>query len=537
MPEYLSPGVYIEEVSSGPVPIQGVGTSTTGMVGLTERGPTAVRLVTSWLEYGRWFGGHTDPSESFLPYAVQGFFDNGGQRLFVSRVVRSDAIPAFIDIPTDVAGQELHVEAIGPGEFGNNMFVRIQDAQLQEPVGNEFRLTVLYYQEPQNPFLDPDDPANQANPLFTEPAAREEFESLGTDPTGPNFLITAINNVSKLIQLSWTDNALGPGRPANTAFAAGQLANGADGVAALDANTYRGDPTLPTDQRTGLAGLETIDEIALLAVPDEVHPSLSAANRSAITNELINQCARLKDRFAVLAVGSGQGDVNAISKPADTSYAAIYYPWIRVFDPRTADTLLVPPQGHVLGIYARTDNERGVHKAPANEDVRGIITVDLDANRGPLEYRITKGQHDILNPRGVNVIRDYRPAGRGIRVWGGRTMSSNGQWRYVNVRRLFIFVEESIDEGTQWVVFEGNYEPTWARVVRSVENFLTSVWRDGALAGITPEEAFFVRCDRTTMGPDDIDNGRLIALVGIAPVKPAEFVIFRISQKTIEAQA
>jgi phage tail sheath protein FI len=137
----------------------------------------------------------------------------------------------------------------------------------------------------------------------------------------------------------------------------------------------------------------------------------------------------------------------------------------------------------------------------------------------------------------VNVIRDFRPSNRGIRVWGARTMSSDAQWRYTNVRRLFIFVEESVDEGTQWVVFEGNYEPTWARVVRSVSNFLTSVWRDGALAGVTPEEAFFVRCDRSTMTPDDIDHGRLICLVGIAPVKPAEFVIFRISQKTIEAQA
>ena len=493
--------------------------------------------MTSWLEYVRWFGGHIDSGTSFLPYAVQGYFDNGGQRLFVSRVVRSDAAEGFIDLGTDVAGQDLHVEAIGPGGFGNNIFVRIQDAQLQEPVGNEFRLTVLYYQEPPNPFLDPDDPANQANPLFREPDVREEYDSLGTAPTGPNFLITAINSVSKLIQLSWTDTTLDPGRPDNVDYAAGQLSNGADGVAALNAATYVGDPTLPTDERTGLAGLEAIDEVALLAVPDEVHPVLNAANQSAVTNALINQCARLKDRFAVLAVGAGRGNVAQIAKPADTSYAAIYYPWIRVFDPRTADTLLVPPQGHVLGVYARTDNERGVHKSPANEDVRGIITVDLDANRGPLEYRITKGQHDILNPRGVNVIRDFRPSGRGIRVWGARTMSSDGQWRYLSVRRLFIFVEESIDEGTQWVVFEGNYESTWARVVRSVENFLTSVWRDGALAGVTPEEAFFVRCDRTTMTPDDIDNGRLICLVGIAPVKPAEFVIFRISQKTIEAQA
>jgi phage tail sheath protein FI len=168
--------------------------------------------------------------------------------------------------------------------------------------------------------------------------------------------------------------------------------------------------------------------------------------------------------------------------------------------------------------------------------VRGIITRDLAGDRGPLEFKITKGEHDILNPRGINVIRDFRIAGRGTRVWGARTISSDAEWKYVNVRRLFIFVEESIDEGTQWVVFEPNDEPLWARVRRSITNFLTRVHASGALMGQTPEEAFFVKCDRTTMTQDDIDNGRLICYIGIAPVKPAEFVIFRISQKTIEAQ-
>ena len=165
-----------------------------------------------------------------------------------------------------------------------------------------------------------------------------------------------------------------------------------------------------------------------------------------------------------------------------------------------------------------------------------MLTRDLDATRKPLEFTVTKGQQDILNPRGVDVIRDFRHHQRGIRVWGARTMSTDTQWKYVNVRRLFIFVEQSIDRGTQWVVFEPNDETTWARVTRSIENFLISVWRSGALMGTTQEEAFFVRCDQTTMTQDDIDNGRLICYIGIAPVKPAEFVIFRISQKTIEAQ-
>jgi phage tail sheath protein FI len=180
---------------------------------------------------------------------------------------------------------------------------------------------------------------------------------------------------------------------------------------------------------------------------------------------------------------------------------------------------LIPPGGHVAGIYARSDTERGVHKAPANETVRGVVD---------LEFQITKGEHDILNPRGVNVIRAF--PGRGIRVWGARTLSSNTLWKYINVRRLFIFLEGSIEEGTQWVVFEPNDPKLWARVRAGLTEFLTRVWKDGALFGNTAEEAFFVKCDETTMTQADIDNGRLICIIGVAPVKPAEFVIFRIAQ-------
>lgn len=199
----------------------------------------------------------------------------------------------------------------------------------------------------------------------------------------------------------------------------------------------------------------------------------------------------------------------------------------------------MPPGGHVLGIYARTDIARGVHRAPANEEVRGIITDDLrgPGHVGPLEFRTSKGVQDILNPRGINVMRDFRADQRAIRVWGARTMADDPEWKYVNVRRLFIFLEEWIHEGTQFVVFEPNNEATWAIVRRSISSFLTRVWRDGALMGATPEEAFFVKCDRTTMTQDDLDNGRLICLIGVAPVKPAEFVIFRFSQKTLEAEA
>ena len=518
MPEYLSPGVYIEEIRVGPVPIEGVGTSTAGFVGQTVRGPVVPRLVTSWLEYQRWFGGLTDTSVSYLPWAIQWFFDNGGQRAYVARVTRNNAAVAGVDLATDDNAQSLRVRAVGPGEWGNRIFVRVQRGTLRG-----FHLTVIYFTRVPDPFLDPLDPANIANPNRVEPAVVEDYDNLGIDPLGPSYAPTTVNAGSHLVELSWTGAAgVPPAVPADVAFADAPLAGGADGDAAATVDNYVGSPT------SGLTALEAIDEVALLCVPDEV-------TLPDITERVLLQCEKLKDRFAVLQVPANQSNEQNIRPPRTSLYGAIYWPWIRVFDPRTQDTLLVPPGGHVLGIYARTDQLRGVHKAPANEEVRGIVTRDLPGDRGPLEFKVTKGQQDILNPRSVNVIRDFRADRRGIRVWGARTMADDPQWKYVPVRRLFIFLEESIDEGTQFVVFEPNYEATWAMVRRSIANFLTRVWRDGALAGTTPEEAFFVKCDRTTMTQDDIDNGRLICFIGVAPVKPAEFVIFRISQKTIEA--
>jgi phage tail sheath protein FI len=209
----------------------------------------------------------------------------------------------------------------------------------------------------------------------------------------------------------------------------------------------------------------------------------------------------------------------------DTSYAAFYYPWLVIADPQTGARRTVPPGGHVLGVYARTDLERGVFKAPANETLRGVLELEFDVN---------DATQDLLNPRGVNVIRLF--AGGGIRVWGARTMASNALWKYVSVRRLLIFLERSIYDGTQWVVFEANGKPLWERVTDAIRLFLRGQWRLGALLGATEDKAFFVKCDETTMTQDDIDNGRLICEVGVAPVRPAEFVIFRIFQHTARTQ-
>jgi phage tail sheath protein FI len=530
MPEYLAPGVYVEEIETGPRPIEGVSTSTTGFVGQTERGPVTPRMVTSWEEYNRWYGGYVDrvpggTTRKYLPYAVRGFFENSGQRLFIARIVPPDAVAAS----TNLAGAAgaTPVVAVGPGLFGNNIMVRVRPASLAQagkPTADWFRMTLLYYRDGiPNPFVDPTDINNFGNPNRKEPNVSEDYDNLSVLPTDSNFAQTVVNATSKLVSLSAV-----PSRPNDLAFTA--LANGA-GAAEPGIPEYQGDPNAPIEKRTGLLGLAGIRDISLLAIPDEVA-------LQDIRSDIVQQCETLKDRFAILSATEGEqdGDLTQLRPPLDSTYGAFYVPWVRVLAIHTPEgNLLIPATGHLAGIYARVDDERGVYKAPANEVVRGIITRDLSTDHKPLKYILGKADQDLLNPKGVNVIRDFRSDGRDIRVWGARTMSSDPMWRYVNVRRLFIFIEQSIDRGTQWCVFEPNYEQTWASVRLSITAFLRMVWRSGALAGTTADEAFFVKCDRTTMLQEDIDAGMLICLIGVAPVKPAEFVIFRISQKTLEA--
>ena len=302
-----------------------------------------------------------------------------------------------------------------------------------------------------------------------------------------------------------------PTTPQGIPLALGGGANG-NAPSAID---LIGDDNGPGN-RTGIQALIERDDIALVAVPGVTEPSVQQA--------LISHCELLKYRFAVLDAPQNTSDISALEAHRnhyDTKYAGYYTPWLKTLDLATGREIFVPPSGHVLGICARVDNERGVWKAPANEVVRGITD---------LELRFGDGEQDVLNPQGINLIREFE--GRGIRVWGGRTLSSDQEWRYVNVRRLFIFLEHSIDRGTQWVVFEPNNEALWQRVTATIKSFLFGVWKSGALMGTKPEEAYFVRCDRTTMTQDDIDNGRLVCLIGIAPAYPAEFVIFRIGQFT-----
>ena len=234
---------------------------------------------------------------------------------------------------------------------------------------------------------------------------------------------------------------------------------------------------------------------------------------------MIDQCEVLKNRFAILSSAHNEATPSTLSISFNSKYAAFYYPWLYVINPLTDAKVLIPPGGHVAGIYARSDNARGVQKDPANEVILGIDS---------LQFTLTDAQQAVLNPIGIDCLRYFK--GSGNLVWGGRTTSIDPDWKYINVRRLFIFIEQSILRSTQWAVFEINDEPLWARVRRSISDFLTRLWMDDMLQGATKEQAYFVRCDRTTMTQADIDNGRLICVIGIAPVKPAEFVIFRIGQ-------
>ena len=265
-------------------------------------------------------------------------------------------------------------------------------------------------------------------------------------------------------------------------------------------------------RRTGLNVFNDIPEISLVAAPGQTEP--------AIQDAVISHCENNKYRFAILDAPEelNKDGIAKLPKPRDSQYAAYYFPWIQVYDPEKGN-IYVPPSGHMAGIYARSDGERGVHKAPANEIVRGALG---------LKYNISKAEQDFMNPRGINCIRNM--GDRGIRVWGARTISSDPSWRYINVRRLFLMIEQSIEIGTQWVVFEPNDSSLWKRVSRNIQAFLLRIYNSGALMGKTPEEAFYVKCDDETNPPEVVDAGQMVCEIGIAPVKPAEFVIFRIGQ-------
>ncbi|MEU8707610.1 phage tail sheath subtilisin-like domain-containing protein [Streptomyces sp. NPDC048565] len=519
MPSYLSPGVYVEEVASGSRPIEGVGTSVAAFVGLASTGPlNEPTLVTNWTQYVAAFGDFTDGY--YLAHSVYGFFNNGGSAAYVVRVGgtsegASDQAPAAVagsKAPAALTTGEpqqlgtFTVTALAPGQSGP-LTVEVADPEGEGPA-ERFKLVVKDGEK-----------------------TAETFD-VTAKKSGRNYVVTQVKERSKLITVQEAAPAAQLARPDNqtVALAAPAPAASAPAVPAVGNTSSPGPAQYLGDSadRTGFGGLEAVDEISMVAVPD----LMAAYQRGAIDLEavkavqlgLIAHCELMGDRVAVIdpPPSLNAREIRVWRQETagyDSKFAALYYPWIKVFDPASGQSKLVPPSGHVSGIWARNDFERGVHKAPANEVVRGAVD---------LEIQITRGEQDLLNPIGVNCIRAF--PGRGVRVWGARTMSSDPAWRYLNVRRYFNYLEESILIGTQWVVFEPNDQNLWARIRRNVSAFLVNEWRSGALFGSRPEEAFYVKCDEETNPPESVDVGRVICEIGISPVKPAEFVIFRLAQ-------
>ena len=576
MAEYLSPGVYVEEFESGGKPMEGVSTSTAGFIGLAERGPIegVPQLVTNFSDFKRTYGGYLSESEfgeyRFLAYAVEHFFINGGSRCFVARVAPGDAKCAQGYAPAQ-EGMVLKFAAKNPGLWGDNIRVVILPASkaktqileiLDTPTGRKYRVkngagfhpgdVVAYSDKKQtiyNKVLKSQDNLLEFAEDFDESAVDknllpiktistcefslevkyddqvELYENLSFNLEAPTF-VTKRTAKSELVSVECGALPQDSTPPfaalcaeEDQAQVAVSLTGGSNGsVAGLSAADFIGTDN-GAGRRTGIQAFLDNDVVSLMAVPGVVDPNVQLM--------LVAHCENLGSRFAVLDVPREARKVQDILNHReifDSNYAALYHPWLEIFDPLDKKNIAIPPSGSILGIYARSDNTRGVHKAPANEVVRACVGLDCQFN---------KGEQDILNPRGVNLIRAF--PGQGIRVWGARTASSNASWKYINVRRLFIFIEESIKANTNWAVFEPNDEQLWVRVKRTIDVFLTGLWRGGSLAGSSTSEAFFVDIGRSTMSQDDIDNGRLICVIGVAPVKPAEFVIFRITQKTSEA--
>jgi phage tail sheath protein FI len=502
MPTYLSPGVYVEEVESGSRPIEGVGTAVAAFVGFAAQGPVNTpTLVSNWSQFTNTFGDFTDGC--YLAHAVYGYFSNGGGNCYVVRVGGDNGAGAAGEI------------AAAPQATLGRYRVAAKPAAIGDGRARSGDLTVE---------VVPNDGAEAADDTFTLLVKRgdkveETFPGV-TAKRGKDNVVTVVKEKSKTITLEEAGNS----SVAKVEPGAVVLAAPAPVPAQLGADDYVGD----VSERTGFGGLEAVDEITMVAAPD----LMSAYHRGAIDLEavqavqlaMIAHCELMGDRMAILDPPPGLSPQQAkewrVDKAGyDSKYAALYYPWVKVFDPASGSNRLVPPSGHVAGIWGRNDATRGVHKAPANEVIRGAVA---------LETQITRAEQELLNPIGVNCIRAF--PGRGIRVWGARTLSSDPSWRYLNVRRLFNYLEESILNGTQWVVFEPNDDALWARIRRTISAFLVNEWRKGALFGLTPDEAFYVRCDRETNPAESIDIGQVICEVGVAPVKPAEFVVFRLAQ-------
>jgi hypothetical protein len=509
MPTYLTPGVYVEEVPSASKPIEGVGTSIAAFVGLAPGGPVNVPMrISNWTQFARIYGDPNEPDNgpfmpgAYLAHAVYGFFQNGGGLCWVVRVGGGDgAAPAkMAALPSASDDSAEAFRAIARGGVDGDVTVELQE---------------------EKPAVDDSDATYKL--IVTAGDQREEHDGLTLNKKVKSYVVTKVNAASKLIKLEDTGSSLPEGMttPRTGKY---QLSVPAIAAGEVKPSEFEGDVA----KREGMGGLAAVDEITMVCIPDlmTLAQNGSDVHLRDLQGKIIAHCENMGDRMAILDAPPSLLPQDILewrmnTAGYDSKFATLYYPWLEVMDPLTNQPLMIPPSGHVAGVWCRTDSTRGVHKAPANEVVLGA---------NGLGFQITQEEQGGLNKVGINCIRSF--PGRGIRIWGARTLSSDPEWRYLNVRRLFNYIAESIMEGTQWSVFEPNDHRLWMQLRIAATNFLTRTWREGALFGASPDQAFYVKCDSETNPPDVIEAGQVIVEIGIAPVKPAEFVIFRISQFT-----
>ena len=510
---YLTPGVYVEEVPAAQKPLEGVSTSVAAFIGLAPGGPVNTPMrIANWSQFASIFGDPANPDagpfmkDAYLAHSVYGFFMNGGTLCWVIRVGASDngdSPPSVAALPTagDTSLETLRAVAL-PGVAGP---VTVDVVEETPPTAEDGTKS----------------DGSTYKIVITAGDQTEEFENL-VIKKGRNSIATKVNATSKLIKIEETGSSL---PEAQRAPKPGKyvLAAEAPSTSNLSSNDFEGDAA----KRMGMGGLVAIDEVSIVCMPDAVKllDGDEVLFRDA-QGKLMAHCESLGDRMCILDTPPDLIPQEVLEWRKDTAgyaskMAALYWPWIEVIDPLSKRPIMVPPSGHVAGVWSRSDDERGVHKAPANEVVKGATS---------LGFQLTSVEQGELNRLGINCIRAF--SGRGIRIWGARTLSSDPEWRYINVRRLFNYVSESIMQGTQWSVFEPNDQKLWIQLRIAASTFLTRTWRQGALFGSSPDQAFFVKCDEETNPPDVIEAGQVVCEIGIAPVKPAEFVIFRLSQFT-----
>lgn len=562
--DYFAPGVYVEEVDRGSRPIEGISMSVAGFIGFTEdvRGDAELfkpMMVTNWGQYLEYFGkegsdGFTD-FDAYLPFSVQGWFLNGGGRCWVTSI--GTRLPGSEPPPVEQSGTKILTSSRKP-----SLHFTIKPASADESAlalaasADEPRIKVVI--EDSTPKPAPADTPDEELPLntgefFNVVVVRgedvlERYDNLSMNPEVEtqlaDYVVTRLES-SEFINVA---NISQSGQPLTRRPVAGLYeVTPPPRVSTVDG--FSRDLQGQRDDRTGTQGIFEIDEVAMVACPDlmrvyqnglmdldQVHGVMEMM-LSMCENSFPGPAYRMavidpppvkptKGRTPVSPQQQKPQDVDAWLRDFNrrSMFGAVYYPWIKVANPRNGGRpIFVPPCGHMMGIWCRTDESRGIYKAPANETPRGVIGLAYDTNMR---------EQELLNPKGINCIRNFANYNRGYKVWGARTLvePDNVQWRYISVRRLISYIEKSIEIGTQWVVFEPNDRNLWGRVTRTVSNFLERLWSAGALVGSSPAESFYVKCDAELNTHETMMLGRLYIEVGISPVRPAEFVIFRISQ-------